>query len=104
MNNLKISGLKCDKCSFKDDDIKIQDYIYLVNKPCPACGSNLLTEQDFRSVQLLAKIANNPIVKFLDCFFGFLKKIKLTKFIWMVLVKLKLKKTKKIRDCFKTVS
>lgn len=74
--NLKISGLKCDKCDFKDDDIKMQDYIYWVNKPCPKCGSNLLTEQDFKSVQLLSKVVNNPIVKFLDWFFGLFQKKK----------------------------
>ncbi len=45
--NLKISGIKCDNCSYKDDSVKFEDYLEWLNKPCPDCGENLLTQKDY---------------------------------------------------------
>ncbi len=44
-----ISGIKCDnpKCNYTDPLVKYEEYPEYVNKPCPECGSNLLTEQDY---------------------------------------------------------
>lgn len=45
---LTVMGLKCDNptCNYRDDTVKFEDYPILVNKPCPDCGSNLLTQAD----------------------------------------------------------
>ena len=47
---LNVSGIVCDnhKCDFRDDSVKMEDYPQWVNKPCPRCGENLLTEDDYQ--------------------------------------------------------
>ena len=54
-------GLKCDNvnCDYVNMDVEINDYKNWVNKPCPLCGSNLLTEQDFAAVLAIQSIVNN---------------------------------------------
>ena len=64
MNNeiLKYTGggIKCDnsKCDFVDQSVRIQDYDKWLNKPCPKCGSNLLTQADYDNVQMLLKLVH----------------------------------------------
>lgn len=55
-----ISGIKCDnkECSYRDDAVKCEDYGDWLNKPCPECGSNLLTESDYVVVLRMLKIVN----------------------------------------------
>ena len=55
-----ISGIKCDnkECSYRDDSVKFEDYGNWLNKPCPECGSNLLTESDYVAVLRMVKIVN----------------------------------------------
>lgn len=55
-----ISGIKCDnpECSYRDAEVKYADYINWVNKPCPECGSNLLTEADYNIVLKMVKAVN----------------------------------------------
>lgn len=48
---LNISGIKCDACDYKDMSVKVEEYPKWVNKPCPKCEANLLTESDFNNVQ-----------------------------------------------------
>lgn len=48
---LNIRGIKCDACHYKQMDVQPEDYPEWVNKPCPDCGENLLTESDYESVQ-----------------------------------------------------
>lgn len=52
---LKSGGLKCDNpsCDFVDESIKREDYEQWVNAPCPKCGENLLTEEDYNNVLAL---------------------------------------------------
>lgn len=46
--------LKCDACGHQEPVTKISaEYI---GKPCPACGANLLTEQDFEAAKALEPI------------------------------------------------
>ena len=44
-----IKGLKCDnpKCDYMDYEIPFEDYPNWINVPCPKCGSNLLTQEDY---------------------------------------------------------
>ncbi|GLY11382.1 hypothetical protein [Pseudobacillus badius] len=61
---LNIYGIKCDACDFGDSSVKVEDYPEWVNKPCPECGANLLTEADYNNVKMLmrsAKIANSVL-------------------------------------------
>lgn len=55
-----ISGIKCDnpECKYRDDEVKYEDYIHWLNKPCPECGSNLLTEADYNVVLKMVKAVN----------------------------------------------
>lgn len=52
-------GIKCDnkKCDYADETVEIKDYKNWLNKPCPKCGSNLLTQADYNNVQELIKLA-----------------------------------------------
>lgn len=44
----EVSGIKCDTkgCGWSDTSVLVIDYLDWVNKPCPDCGGNLLTEAD----------------------------------------------------------
>lgn len=55
---LDIHGIKCDNpdCDFRDDGVQMEDYEGWLNKPCPKCGSNLLTEEDYRNTQFLIEM------------------------------------------------
>lgn len=56
-----IQGIKCDYCDWRDNKILYEDYPMYVNKPCPKCGHNLLTKQDYRFckvVVFLSKLIN----------------------------------------------
>ncbi|WP_422661678.1 hypothetical protein ACK8P5_26510 (plasmid) [Paenibacillus sp. EC2-1] len=50
-----IKGIKCDNasCDYNDESVKVEDYYTWLNKPCPKCGDNLLTEADYKGVQAL---------------------------------------------------
>lgn len=44
-----ISGIKCDNCSFRDNNVHFSEYPQWLNKPCPECGHNLLTNKDYNT-------------------------------------------------------
>ena len=52
-STLEISGIKCDSCDYKDANVCMEDYDKWLNRPCPVCGNNLLTEPDYELVQQL---------------------------------------------------
>lgn len=53
-----IHGIQCDNpnCDFKDKTVKYEDYPKWVNKPCPKCGCNLLTEKDYNICKAIVSI------------------------------------------------
>lgn len=57
---LKFKGLQCDNpnCDWKDDSIKFNESIKYLNKPCPMCGSNLLSYESHASTMKLIKYVN----------------------------------------------
>lgn len=65
----QMGGLKCDNpnCNYQDDSISVEDYPSYVNKPCPLCGCNLLTEADYKSFKRIMKTVSiiNRIYSFL---------------------------------------
>lgn len=50
-------GIKCDHCDYKDETVHVDDYEQWVNKPCPDCGENLLTESDYDAVKQMQALA-----------------------------------------------
>lgn len=54
-----IKGIKCDNpnCDFVDMDIPFEDYDNWLNKPCPKCGANLLTQKDYDACKIMMKIS-----------------------------------------------
>ncbi len=52
------SGIKCDAegCDYKDMSVQPEDYVDWVNRPCPDCGANLLTEADFELVGIILEM------------------------------------------------
>ena len=69
-----MGGIKCDNpnCNYKDDSVQPNEYPNYLNKPCPICGSNLLTEADFKSFIKIIKVINkvnsfgNKLPKFIQ--------------------------------------
>lgn len=57
---MNIGGLKCDTkdCVYRDDSIKVEDYVDWIDKPCPKCGGNLLTKADYNNVQMMINLVN----------------------------------------------
>lgn len=53
----EIHGIKCDTpgCGWKDMSVKREEYPAYVNRPCPLCAGNLLTEADYNLVLALEK-------------------------------------------------
>jgi hypothetical protein len=48
------SGLKCDnpKCDWEDKTISFKDYEKYIDSPCPKCGENILTQEDYNMAVL----------------------------------------------------
>ena len=40
------SGLQCDSCDWKDTTIPVSSFPEWVNRACPKCGENVLTQED----------------------------------------------------------
>lgn len=59
-NGIVGGGIKCDNvnCDFVDETVLISDYKEWLNKPCPKCGCNLLTQEDYDAVMLIMDICN----------------------------------------------
>ncbi len=58
--NLNILGIKCDnkECDYVDKDVKAEEYDKWLNKPCPVCGENLLTQKDYDNIKFLTALTN----------------------------------------------
>lgn len=57
---LVASGIKCDnpECGWRDDNVQSENYSEWLNVPCPKCGCNLLTQEDFDSLDCLRVAAD----------------------------------------------
>jgi len=55
MNEIDLinTKLKCDSCDYIDSDIDNNNLESYINKPCPKCGENLLTQDDYDQQNLL---------------------------------------------------
>ena len=69
-----VSGIKCDNpsCDYKDMGVKFEDYPDYINKPCPKCGSVLLTQEDHDKCLMFQQIADTinaiPVSRCPPCF------------------------------------
>jgi hypothetical protein len=46
-------GIKCDACPWRDDTVLQSDYENWLNRPCPDCGENLLTQESIDALVML---------------------------------------------------
>ena len=56
----------------------MHQYPQFLNKPCPQCGSNLLTQADYNMVIKMQELSNSRIIKSIEAvsrFFGAKEKI-----------------------------
>ena len=49
-------GIRCDACDWKNPNVKVEDSESWLNKPCPKCGANLLTETDLKIMESLLSL------------------------------------------------
>ena len=60
--NVKVSvgatRVHCDYCGHNIDNVPYAELGEFVNKPCPVCGEDLLTEQDYLSAMVLIAVIN----------------------------------------------
>lgn len=70
---INISGLKCDYCNYRDDEVQFSEYKNSIGRLCPVCGNNLLTEKEYfsclryhKTIDVLNKI--NNVVKWINPF------------------------------------
>lgn len=54
-----VKGIKCDneECGWKDPTVPYEDYPKYIDKPCPCCGANLLTRQDYLVTKRIIEIS-----------------------------------------------
>jgi len=71
---ITISGIKCDNCDYANREVTFEEYPLYVNRPCPRCGNNLLTEKEYEQavkmyngVVVINKI--NKVLRWLNPFF-----------------------------------
>lgn len=67
-----IQGIKCDNCDWQDLSVNVRNYDRYLNRPCPKCGCNLLTQEDYDFVRGL-QVIEKPLDKldrFITKFFG----------------------------------
>lgn len=64
---LNVGGIKCDSCTYRNDNVTVDQYPDYVNKTCPKCKQILLTESDAKLVNRLRGITNgfNVILNFI---------------------------------------
>jgi hypothetical protein len=55
---LTIKVIKCDNkdCDYVNEYVSVSDYEKWLNKPCPKCGSNLLTQEDYEATKALISL------------------------------------------------
>jgi len=60
-SSVNIMGIKCDNenCDYVDFTVPYEDYPNWINKPCPKCGDNLLTQEAYNQVKIIMDIYND---------------------------------------------
>lgn len=55
-----VKGIQCDNpdCDYVNEEVQYEDYPEWLNKPCPECGENLLTEEDYNMLKAIIGVAD----------------------------------------------
>src|SRR4051812_42833476 len=55
MDNIQIqeSNLQCDNYDWSDAEINFETYKDWIDKPCPKCGHNVLTQEDYQHAEIV---------------------------------------------------
>ena len=58
--HIECGGIVCDnpKCSYENKDARLHEYKQYLNKPCPKCGENLLTQENMDTISYLIDLSN----------------------------------------------
>lgn len=57
---MNVKGIKCDNkdCNYNNMEVEFKEYKEWLNKPCPICGCNLLTEKDYKTTVTMMNMVN----------------------------------------------
>lgn len=75
MTELLHTEILCDneQCDFVEENVAVSSLKEWVNRPCPKCGENLLTEQDYenslvvdKTMEMLRRLSPNKIKMMYD--------------------------------------
>ena len=60
-NAIMRHGVQCDtpECGYRVEFLTFEEYVPYVNKPCPQCGANLLTEKDYELAEQFHKLSTD---------------------------------------------
>lgn len=61
LKNVKTNGVVCDnpQCDWKNENVDTIQMALLVNHPCPKCGQNVLTPEDYIGMMQVIAVAEN---------------------------------------------
>lgn len=61
LKNVKTNGVVCDnpQCDWKNESVDTLQMALLVNHPCPKCGQNILTADDYIGMMQVIAVAEN---------------------------------------------
>ncbi len=74
---IKIYGIKCDCCGWKDDNVEFKDYRKYLNRKCYRCGTILLTNKEMFQCKILNYVGLLfDKLKYINPFYWFCKNSK----------------------------
>lgn len=56
--NIENNGIQCDHCDWVDETVSFEELHEWLGRPCPVCGKNLLTEEDYNNAVILNNVVN----------------------------------------------
>jgi len=65
---IQSKGVKCDAegCDFREEHVDIETLEQWRNVPCPKCGANLLTDEDWFTIKLLNRLMGCWPIRFIN--------------------------------------
>lgn len=57
---INVHGIQCDNpgCDYANEDVQYDQFPEWVNKKCPKCGCNLLTQEDLDALHRVMELAD----------------------------------------------
>ena len=69
-----VGGIKCTECGYEDNTVTFEDFGEWLNKPCPDCGKNLLTEKEYKFAKAVMNVTaflSLPVIRHIVIFINF---------------------------------